>query len=76
MSNINFLVLEGLEKLIGKHRIIPKDKFDPEQIKIGVEIEKEHTDNPDIALQIVKDHLAEIPDYYTRLKNMEKSAGK
>jgi len=76
MSNINLLVLESLEKSIGRHILVPKDKFDPEQIKMGIEVEKEHTDNEDIALQIAKDHLAEIPDYYTRLKKMEKSAGK
>lgn len=73
MSNINLLVLESL---IGKHQNIPNDKFDPEQIKIGVKIEREHTDDPDAALQIAKDHLAEIPDYYTRLVAMEKSAKK
>jgi len=75
MSNINLLVLEELSK-IGKHRDVPNDKFDPEQLKIGVKIEREHTEDPDIALQIAKDHLAEIPDYYTRLVAMEKSAGK
>jgi Protein of unknown function (DUF5661) len=52
-----------------------KGKYDPEQIKMGVEVEVEHTNNKLIAEKIAKDHLAEIPDYYTRLKKMEASAG-
>ncbi len=60
---------------LGKHRDVPDDKYDPEQIKMGIEVEKEHTDCPHIAKEIAKDHLAELPDYYTRLKQME-SAGK
>jgi DNA ligase D-like protein (predicted 3'-phosphoesterase) len=52
-----------------------KGSYDPEQIKMGIEVEKEHTTDPVIAERIAKDHLAEIPDYYTRLKQMESSAG-
>lgn len=72
MANINLLVLENLNSL-GKHNNIPIEKFDPNQIKLGLDVEKEHTDDPNLALRIVKDHLFEIPDYYTRLKIMEKS---
>jgi len=50
----------------------PDDKYDKKQIEMGMEIEKEHTDDPDIAKDISKDHLEEIPDYYTRLDKMEK----
>ncbi len=35
----------------------------------------EHTDDRDLAMRIALDHLAEIPDYYTRLKKMERKAG-
>lgn len=52
-----------------------KGEYDPEQIKMGIEVEKEHTTDPVIAERIAKDHLAEIPDYYTRLKQMESDAG-
>jgi len=52
-----------------------KGKYDPEQLKMGVEVEKEHIDNELIALKISKDHLAEIPDYYTKLKKMEAASG-
>lgn len=50
------------------------DNFDPEQIKMGIEIEYEHTRKMEIARKIAYDHLAEIPDYYTRLAKMEEEA--
>jgi hypothetical protein len=52
-----------------------KGSYDPEELKMGIEVEKEHTNNAIIAERIAKDHLAEIPNYYTRLKKMEGSAG-
>jgi len=55
-----------------KH-ITEKD-VDPEQLKMGIEIEMEHTDDPKLASKIALDHLSEIPTYYSRLKNMEKQA--
>jgi hypothetical protein len=41
---------------------------------MGIEVELEHTNDRDIAREIALDHLFELPDYYTRLKNMEKEA--
>jgi len=41
-----------------------------------LKIELEHTDSRAIALQIAKDHLVELPDYYTRLKKMEEEGKK
>jgi len=58
----------------GKHRNVDASKYDANEMKIGIDIEKEHTDCPIIAAEIAKDHLAEIPDYYTRLVKMEKDA--
>ena len=49
-------------------------EFDKEQIKMGLKIEMEHTDDPMIAIEIAMDHLSEFPDYYTRLDKMEKEA--
>lgn len=46
-------------------------EYDPVQLKMGIEVEMEHTTDPAVAEKIAKDHLAEIPDYYTRLKKME-----
>lgn len=48
--------------------------YDPEQIKMGMEVEKEHTSIPALARKISYDHLSEIPNYYTLLDKMESSA--
>lgn len=52
-----------------------KGNYDPEQLKMGIKVEMEHTTDPEISARIARDHLAEIPDYYTRLLKMEKEAG-
>lgn len=44
------------------------------QLKMGVDVETEHTNNKKKAEKIALDHLEEIPDYYTKLKKMEKSS--
>jgi hypothetical protein len=59
---------------VGKHKDVPDEQFDAMQLNRGIEIEKEHTDDPELAKEIAKDHLAEIPDYYTRLDKMESEA--
>ena len=46
------------------------------ELRMGVKIEKEHTGSATMAKEIAMDHLVEIPDYYTRLKKMEKEAKK
>jgi hypothetical protein len=51
-------------------------KVDPKELKIGIEVEKEHTDDLEIAKSIALDHLAEIDDYYSRLIKMEKEGKK
>ena len=76
LEEVAYELLSGLLKGVGKHKEVPVTNFDPEQVKLGLEIEKEHSDSPAIAQQIVKDHLAEIPDYYTRLNKMEDEAKK
>ena len=53
-----------------------KDKVNKEQLEMGKKVEKEHTTNPAIAEKITRDHLAEIPDYYTHLEEMENNAKK
>ena len=67
--------VELLHNMPGKHNDVPDSKFNPQELEWGIDIEKEHTDNPEIAKHIAKDHLTEIPDYYTRLKKLEKEAG-
>jgi len=46
------------------------------QIKKGVEIEKEHTNDKEKATEIAMDHVSEFPDYYDRIEKMEKDAEK
>ena len=58
----------------------PDSDFDKEQLDKGQEIEMEHTNDPDIAKEIAKDHLVEAPRYYLdedggdRLKMLEEEA--
>jgi len=40
-----------------------------EEIAMGVEVEMEHTKSKEKAEKIAKEHLAEHPDYYSRLKS-------
>lgn len=48
-----------------------RSDFDPDQVRMGIEVEMEHTDDRQVALEIALDHLAEDPRYYTHLKEME-----
>jgi hypothetical protein len=45
----------------------PTNQVDPNQLSIGVQVEMEHTNDPDIAKEIAMDHLTEDPKYYTKL---------
>jgi len=46
------------------------------ELRMGKKVETEHTFDSSITKQIALDHLAEFPDYYTRLKEMEDTAKK
>ena len=48
----------------------PED-VDPGQLAMGIEVEMEHTDDPEIAEEIALDHLTEDPEYYIKLKTIE-----
>lgn len=52
----------------------PDEEFDPEQLKAGIKVEREHTSDPQQAKEVAKDHLSESPDYYKRLAVMEAEA--
>lgn len=43
------------------------DNFNPDDIVIGTKVEREHTNNPDIATEIAMDHLAQDDSYYDKL---------
>jgi hypothetical protein len=42
------------------------DDFKDKSVEKGVEIEMEHTNNPDLAKEITIDHLTEFDDYYDK----------
>ena len=46
-------------------------QFDPTALGKGILVELEHTDDANIALEIVKDHLIEDSRYYDALEEME-----
>ena len=45
----------------------PDSDYDPEQLKAGIKVEMEHTDDSRVAAKIAKDHLGEDPKYYDKL---------
>jgi hypothetical protein len=49
---------------------------DPKQVAMGIKVEMEHTKSKEAARLIALAHLKEMPDYYTRLKAMEKKGKK
>lgn len=66
-------------KRVGKPKVVTvgkSDKFKPKhksELARGVKVEHEHTNSPDVAKAIAKDHLKEMDNYYTELDKMEKN---
>lgn len=67
--------LDGLAKnmtikdLAKKHKVKIQDIQN--QVKKGIEVEKEHTKSKKIAKKIAMDHIYEDPKYYDKLKKVE-----
>ena len=57
-------------KEIAKKKKVSLDQI-LKQLSMGKKVEKEHTNNANIAKMIALQHLGELPDYYTRLKKIE-----
>jgi hypothetical protein len=51
---------------------IHRNPTDPGEMRRGMRHEREHTPDPVVAAAIACDHLEEIPDYYTRLAELER----
>lgn len=64
----------SVEEIAKKHNL-SVDQINA-QIKKGIAVEKEHTNDEAEAHEIARDHLDEFPDYYDRLATMEKAAKK
>ena len=60
----------------GKADNIPDREFSPSSLSEGASHEHEHTNKNQVAKEIAKDHLSEDPDYYKKVKSIEKAAGK
>lgn len=58
-------ILEG-----GKGDELAADDVDPNELMMGIEVEMEHTNDRKIAEEIAMDHLAEDPNYYTKLSTI------
>lgn len=55
----------------GRYMSSDAGNIDSKELEMGDKVELEHTKSPIIARRIALDHLAELPDYYTRLAKME-----
>lgn len=61
------LEYQGNKIIIGKHKDESDSRFNPDELSMGIEDELKHTkDDRRAAKNIVKDHLLQIPDYYSR----------
>ena len=63
-----------VEQIAQKHKV-PVSKI-KKQLELGTKVEKEHTKDKELASHIALQHLDELPDYYDRLKSVEKKASK
>lgn len=70
-------LLQGLAQGKTEKQIADKHGVSVEQImqelERGTQVEMEHTKCPKIARKISLDHLFERPDYYIKLKKLEKN---
>jgi hypothetical protein len=56
---------------LAKKHDVDKDYIE-KQLKRGITVEHEHTSNLKVSRQIALAHLGEDPDYYKKLKKIEK----
>lgn len=71
---VKFFVNEFLFAGVANEKKIDITKVDMNELRMGIAVEYEHTSSRMLATKIALDHLAEIPDYYTRLARMEEEA--
>lgn len=60
--------MESFEKYFKK--VNSNIEYDENELKMGIEVEKEHTNDPEVAEIICRHHLAEDPKYYSKLKTL------
>jgi hypothetical protein len=59
----------SVDEIAKKHKV-PVDAIQQE-LDAGIKVEREHTSSDQAAKEIALDHLAELPDYYSKLDKME-----
>jgi hypothetical protein len=60
-------VYQGNTIMVGKHKDDSDSRFDPDELSMGIEDELQHTnDDKRLAKNIAKDHLIQVPDYYSK----------
>jgi nucleotidyltransferase/DNA polymerase involved in DNA repair len=72
------VLLQTSEGISYIESLAKKANVDPKQLRMGIEQEKEHAKtlgSSDIRLlaKIAIDHLKEVPDYYTKIQQIEKN---
>lgn len=61
---------KSVEEIAKKHKVSPS--IIQKQLEMGMKVEHEHTTDNDAAMDIALQHLDEIPNYYSKLKKVEK----
>ena len=59
-----------VDEIAKKHGV--SKEYIHDQLSKGIRVEYEHTNNSELASEIALDHLSELPDYYVRLRQVEK----
>ena len=62
----------SLKDIADRYGVAVKDMLS--ELLLGIDEEMKHTNDETIAVEIALDNLFDIPDYYTRLKQMESDA--
>lgn len=60
-----------LSDLLYRPATVRNGEYDADELKIGMNDEKEHTKLKKIQEIIAKDHLNDVPDYYSEMKKAE-----
>lgn len=55
---------------VSKEEIQKMEDILKKELEMGMKIEMEHTEDPDIAKEIAMDHLDEDPHYYKKIKKL------
>jgi hypothetical protein len=59
---------DGSTRIEVKGSVEESEDPDPDELSAGIKVEMEHTDDTHVAETIARDHLAEDPRYYTKLR--------